>query len=167
MSDSPALRPFLAADAPALAALFQASVEDLAAEDYTDAQRAAWAGLADDEAAFAARLAERLTLVATIEGEPVGFASLRGVEEIDLLYVLPSAARMGVGTLLCDALERLATARGGVKLTVDASDTAEPFFAGRGYVPTSRNTRIVGDEWLGNTTMMKQLAAAPAPGTKP
>jgi putative acetyltransferase len=150
-----------------LAAIFQESIEDLTAEDYTDGQRAAWAAVADDETAFAARLAAALTLVATIEGEPVGFASLLGTEQIDLLYVLPSAARLGVGTLLIDALERLAAARGGSKLSVDASDTAEPFFAGRGYLPTSRNTRIVGDEWLGNTTMLKQLAASATTGTKP
>lgn len=161
---TPALRPYLATDAPMLAAIFQASIEDLTAEDYTEAQRAAWAGVADDAAAFSARLAGALTLVATIEGEPVGFASLVGAEQIDLLYVLPSAARLGVGTLLIDALERLALARGATKLSVDASDTAEPFFTARNYVPSSRNTRILGDEWLGNTTMIKQLAA-PA-GTK-
>ena len=157
--NTPALRPYLPSDAADLAAIFQASIEDLTAEDYSDSQRAAWAAVADDEEAFAARLAEGLTLIATIEGVPVGFVSLRGTEEIDLLYVLPSAARLGVGTLLCDALEKIATARGGKKLSVDASDTAEPFFLQRGYIPQSRNTRVVADEWLGNTTMIKELVA--------
>ncbi|MDB5649863.1 MAG: family N-acetyltransferase [Hyphomicrobiales bacterium] len=156
---TPALRPYLPTDAASLAAIFQASIEDLTEEDYTEAQRGAWAAVADDEEAFAARLAVGLTLIATIEGEPVGFVSLRGTEEIDLLYVLPSAARHGVGTLLCDALEKIATARGAKKLTVDASDTAEPFFLQRGYIPQSRNTRVVADEWLGNTTMSKELVA--------
>jgi putative acetyltransferase len=142
---TPALRPYLPSDAADLAAIFQASIEDLTAEDYSDSQRAAWAAVADDEEAFAVRLAEGLTLIATIEGVPVGFVSLRGTEEIDLLYVLPSAARLGVGTLLCDALEKIATARGGKKLSVDASDTAEPFFLQRGYIPQSRNTRVVSD----------------------
>ena len=152
------LRPYLPADAPVLAAIFQASIEALTADDYSDMQRAAWAAVADDEAAFATRLAGQLTLVATIDGSPAGFASLRGTQEIDLLYVLPGMARNGLGAMLCDALEKLAGARGADKLTVDASDTAEPFFAQRGYVAQSRNTRVVGDEWLANTTMIKQLA---------
>jgi putative acetyltransferase len=155
---APALRPFLPADAPVLAAIFCASVEELTAEDYNVEQRAAWMSVADDEAEFAKRLASRLTLVATIDGAPVGFASLDGTELLDLLYVFPAAAGLGVGTLLCDALEKLAAARGAKKITVDSSDTAEPFFKKRGYVAQSRNTRIVGDEWLGFVTLTKDIA---------
>src|SRR6185436_9218214 len=51
------LRPFLPADAALLAVIFQASIEELAAEDYSDSQRAAWAAKADDVKAFAERLA--------------------------------------------------------------------------------------------------------------
>ncbi len=154
----PALRPYLPADAPVLAAILCASIDELTAEDYTEDQRAAWMSIADDEAEFAKRLASRLTLVATMGGAPVGFAALEGTELIDLLYVFPSAAGQGVGTLLCDALEKLAAARGGKKLTVDSSDTAEPFFKKRGYIPQSRNTRVVADQWLGLTTLTKELA---------
>ena len=57
MADTVALRPALPADAPALAALFRASVEKLGAEDYSEAQVEAWSALADDEAEFAKKLA--------------------------------------------------------------------------------------------------------------
>src|SRR5580700_2042026 len=76
------LRPFLSTDAPLLAEIFRASIAELAAEDYTAAQQEAWAAAADDENAFAARLGRELTLVATIDGAPVGFAALKGAEEI-------------------------------------------------------------------------------------
>ena len=76
-----------------------------------------------------------------------------------MLYVHPAAAGQGVGTMLVDALEKLAGSRGAAKLTVDASDTARDFFEHRGYVAQQRNTVSVGDEWLANTTMKKQLAA--------
>jgi len=154
-----ALRPYLPADAPILASIYAASIDELTVEEYTDEQRFAWMTLAEDEQTFGKRLADSLTLVALIEGDPVGFASLRDNEAIDLLYVLPSAVREGVATTLCDALEKLAGARGAKKLTVDSSDTAEPFFKQRGYVLQSRNTRIIEDEWLGYMTMMKELAA--------
>ena len=64
-----ALRPFLPADADRCAEIFRASVEELAGEDYSADQRDAWAAKADDRAAFAARLAKALTLVALIDGE--------------------------------------------------------------------------------------------------
>lgn len=161
---SPGLRPFLPSDAAAVAALFRASVQALAAEDYSEEQREAWASAADDETAFAARLSDALTIVALVGGEIAGFASLKDNTLFDMLYVRPDFAGRGVGASLAEAVERLAGARGTKKLTVEASDAARDFFARRGYVAQSRNTVIVGGEWLGNTTMTKDLAAPSASG---
>jgi putative acetyltransferase len=161
---SPALRPYLAEDTPLLAAIFAASIMDLTGDDYSEAQQEAWASGADDEEAFGKKLAGQLTLIATLQGSPVGFASLRGTDHIDMLYVHPSAARQGVASALCDALERIANARGAKKLTVDASDTALEFFRKRGYVAQQRNTVTVGDEWLANTTLQKTLDGVATPG---
>ena len=155
----PALRPFLAADIPILAAIFLAAIEELTADDYSEAQRQAWSGAADDEEQFAKRLASGLTLVATLQNSPVGFASLKGADHIDTLYVHPSVTGQGVASMLCDALEKLAGGRGAKSLTVDASDNAEGFFAKRGYVAKQRNTVTVNGEWLANTTMQKSLTS--------
>jgi putative acetyltransferase len=153
-----ALRPFLPADGPLLAEIFRASIAGLTEEDYEPAQQDAWASAADDEEAFAARLARELTLVATVEGSPIGFLSLEGTDKIDLLYVHPAVARQGVGAMLCDAIEKLAAARGAERLVVDASDTARLFFERRGYVSQQRNTVMRAGEWLANTTMEKRFA---------
>jgi putative acetyltransferase len=160
----PALRPFLAADTPVLAAIFVAAIEELTGEDYSETQQEAWTSAADDEEQFGKRLAGELTLIATLQNSPVGFASLKGADHIDMLYVHPSAAGQGVASILCDALEKLAGARGAKNLTVDASDNAQVFFAKRGYVGKQRNTVTVNGEWLANTTMQKTLADAAAPG---
>lgn len=161
---TPGLRPFLPADAATLAALFRASVETLAVDDYDEDQRAAWASAADDEAAFGARLASRLSIVAMVAGEIVGFASLKDNAVFDMLYVRPDMARRGVATTLADAIEKLAGARGATKISADASDTARDFFAARGYVGQSRNTVTIAGQWLGNTTMTKELATQAAGG---
>ena len=161
---SPGLRPFLPADVPMLAAIFVAAIEELTGEDYSKAQQEAWAAAADDEDAFGKKLAGQLTLLATIQNAPVGFASLKGADHIDLLYVHPSVAGQGIASMLVDALEKLAGARGAKHLSVDASDTAEPFFRKRGYVAMQRNTVTLNGEWLANTTMQKTLAASAAPG---
>ncbi len=152
------LRPLLPADVPVLAALVRASVAELAAEDYDAGQLDAWASTVDDEAAFGRDLSAGLALVALVGGAVAGFASLKGPDRIERLYVAPDRARQGVGTALVDALVRLATARGAAKLTVDASDTAQPLFAKLGFAPVTRNTVPLAGEWLGNTTMERKLA---------
>jgi putative acetyltransferase len=158
-----ALRPYLPADAPLLAEIFRASIEELTGDDYSEAQQQAWASGADDEEAFAARLAERLTLIATLDGSPVGFIALEQPDVIDLLYVHPVVAGQGVGTMLIDALERLMASRGVARLVTDASDSASGFFERRGYVAQRRNTIASGNEWLANTTMEKKLAKGGGP----
>ena len=153
-----ALRPYLVVDTPVLAEIFRESVTDLTADDYSESQQQAWLSALDDLEAFAKRLGSQLTLIATLQGSPVGFASLATGGKIDLIYVHPVAAGQGVGAMLTDALEKLAGARGAAKLIVDASDTARGFFEKRGYVAQQRNSISAGDEWLANTTMHKQLA---------
>ena len=91
------LRPFLPADARRCAEIFRSSIDELAADDYDEEQREAWASRADDEQAFGARLTAPLTLLAMIDGAVAGFASLKGADEIDMLFVDPEFARQGVG----------------------------------------------------------------------
>jgi putative acetyltransferase len=151
------LRPLLPGDAPRLAALFRESVETLAEEFYDEDQRAAWAARAEDEAAFAAKLAQALTIVAVVEKEIAGFATLEKNETIEMLYIHPDFARQGVGATLLDALEKLAAARGATKLEVEASDAARDFFAKRGFEAQSRIAIELDGEYLGRTRMTKAL----------
>ena len=152
------LRPFLPQDAAFLAEIFRASIEELTEDDYNPAQQEAWASLADDLEEFAARLGKHLTLIATMQGSPVGFISLDAPTEIGLLYVHPAVARQGIGRMLYDAIEKLSVSRGSPHLSVEASDTAREFFTRRGFTAEQRNSVSVGNEWLSNTTMKKRLA---------
>jgi len=163
---SVALRPYLPADAKRCAEIFRHSIEELAADDYDEAQREAWAARADDEAAFAKILGETLTLIALVGGLAAGFASLKGADFIQMLFVDPKFARQGVGRTLVEALTKLAGARGATTLTVEASEVAKPLFDKRGFVAQKRNLKRIGDEWLANTTMTKSLGADPKPLTR-
>jgi putative acetyltransferase len=158
------LRPFLSEDTPVLASIFAAAVEQSTGDDYNEAQQAAWASVADDEEQFGKRLASQLTLIAALQNSPVGFASLKGADHIDMVYVHPAVAGQGVASMLVEALEKLAGGRGAKSLTVDASDNALEFFSKRGYVANQRNTVNVNGEWLANTTMQKALAGGASPG---
>lgn len=154
-----ALRPFLPQDAPFLADIFRASIEELTGDDYSGAQQDAWISTADDLESFAARLGKQLTLIGTLNGSPVGFISLAGTEHVDMLFVHPAASGSGVAKMLLDAIEKLAKARGATRLTTDASDTALGFFTKHGFVPQQRNTVSLAGEWLANTTMHKALTS--------
>ena len=153
-----ALRPMLPNDAAMLAEIFRASVTELTGDDYTEAQQDAWIAVAEDQDAFVKRLGT-LTLVATFDGSPIGFISLASADKIDMLYVHPAVVGQGAGTLLADALEKIAKGRGSSKIAVDASDNAREFFASRGYVAQQRNSVTLNGEWFANTTMQKALIA--------
>ena len=162
---SVSLRPYVPRDARRCLEIFRSSIEELAADDYDDEQREAWASSADDEAAFAAALAGALTLIAVIDGAPAGFASLKGGDVIDMLYVDPEFARRGAGRALVDALTKLAAARGAKRVTAEASEVAKPLFERLGFAAEKRNLVRVGDQWLANTTMTKTLGPDPAPAS--
>jgi putative acetyltransferase len=153
------LRPYLPADRETLAILMQASIDELAVDDYTADQRDAWAASAEGEA-FARRLQTGLTLVAIDgEGDVVGFAVLVENRAVAHVHVHPDLAGLGVGRTLVEALEKLALARGAEELTADATDNAKGFFLKLGFAEAARNTINYGDEWLGATTMRKPLKA--------
>ena len=159
------LRPYVPADLMALRELFAQSIEELTQDDYDEDPRLAWISAVEDAPAFGKRLASMLTLVVQIEGEYAGFAALKDNSHIDMLFVHPYFVGQGIGTTLADALERIAAARGTAHVTVDASETAEPFFTERGYVAFRRNSVPLDDQWLANTTMRKELVPAPKGST--
>lgn len=124
------LRPYRETDGPALAALFCDTVQAVNAADYTEEQCRAWTAGAADPAAWCASLLTHTTVVA-VEGEAViGFGDITAEGHLDRLYVHRSHQREGIGTAICDALERAVSAE---TFTTDASITARPFFRGRGY----------------------------------
>lgn len=143
------------ADLPAVLDLFRTSVHTLCRSDYTPDQLSAWAPEDLDEAPWARRLQCQTFLLAEEDGALMGFASLEG-DYLDLLYVHPRHARRGVGTVLCDALERQCTGR---RITVHASLTARPFFARRGYRTVEPHQVERRGVTLINYFMEKELSA--------
>jgi putative acetyltransferase len=161
------VRPFLPADTAALCELFAQSIDELCTEDYDDDQRLAWISQAADAKAFGAKLAAMTTLVVKVDSDYGGFASLQDNATLAMLYVNPHYAGEGIGTALADTIERLAVGRGATTLTVASSETAVMFFEARGYVASQRNLLPVDDQWLTNTTLIKQLSAAAGPSSRP
>ncbi len=158
------LRPYLPQDLARLTSIFRDAVEELAADDYDLEQRNAWIQAVEDEAKFGARIEAYVTLLAESGSEIAGFVALKNNETIELLYVDPRFARRGIASFLCATVELLAQGRKATKLSVEASDTAQPLFEKLGYMPMQRNTVSLHGEWLANTTMQKALVAQTGAG---
>ncbi len=127
------IRPYTAADCPAVLALFYHTVHTVNRQHYTPDQLDAWAPADPDTARWDSSLRRHTALVAEDEaGRLLGFADMDvAAGYLDRLYVAAGCQRQGVGTALCDALEgQLAP---GARVTVHASLTARPFFEARGY----------------------------------
>ena len=159
MTDEWPLRPYLPEDAMVLRELFAASVEELMQDDYDEDQRAAWVSIAEDEEQFTERLAGQLTLVVEVEGEHMGFATLKDNTILDMLYVHPHYVGQGIGTALLEALEKISKARGSKLISTESSETAQMFFEERGWAATRRTMLPIEDEMLSMTTMVKPLEA--------
>jgi putative acetyltransferase len=75
-----------------------------------------------------------LRLFAELDGRVVGVGALvLDAAELRACYVLPDAARRGVGTALVQEMERRAAAHQLDHLELVASINAEPFYAALGY----------------------------------
>ena len=110
----------------------RAIIDELTADDYDEDQRLAWVASAEDADEFRARLGGMLTLVVQLDGEYLGFGSLKDNKTIDMLYVHPDFAGEGVGTALADALEKIAGARGAEAVTADVERYGRAVFRAPG-----------------------------------
>ncbi len=156
------------ADSALCWALYRRAVLEGAAPHYTEPQRQAWAGDAEEAPWMAERLgAGRVWVAEAGDGTraAVGFLVASGLEaggigaqdtpatrtpaadkgagpavHLDLFFVRPDMRRAGVAPALYAAFEASAGARGGL-LTADASLFLRPFLERRGW-------RMIEEEWV-------------------
>ena len=124
------------------------SIRGLAAEHYPEDVIAAWAGptSVSDEAVrrFLGNPDQEIRLLAELEGQPVGLGSLvLDHSELRACYVLPDAARRGVGSALVGEMERIARDRGLTHLELHSSLNAERFYTALGYETVERAEHIL------------------------
>jgi putative acetyltransferase len=128
------LRPYQPDDAPVLLALFRDTIRRVNCRDYLPAQIAAWASDDIDPADWASRFSGRFVIVAEEAGRVAGFAELEVNGHIDRMYVSADHQGQGVGRALLAAVVAEARRLQLVRLLVEASITARPFFEAHGFV---------------------------------
>jgi putative acetyltransferase len=140
--------------------LHSRSIRGLAAAHYSPAVIEAWTvPLTDDNLArFVENVEKEMRLIAEIDGEPVGLGALVVANcELRACYVVPEAARKGVGTALVHEIERIARENDVSELELLASLNAEPFYASLGYIAQERTELLMRGQPMAAVRMSKRL----------
>jgi putative acetyltransferase len=136
------------------------SVRGLATTHYTPAVIDAWTVPLTDEFVygFEENADGEIRLIAELDGEPAGLGALVvKTAELRACYVVPEAARRGVGSALVREIERLAIAHGVEQLHLHASLNAEPFYARLGYRVDGRTEIGLRGQPMAAVLMSKRL----------
>lgn len=127
------VRTFQSSDQLAIRQLFYDTVHQINCCDYSAEQVETWANSAWDDAFWETRLQTRLTYVAELNQQIVGFAMLAPDGYIDCFYCHYQHQGKGIGGRLLDQIETIAHSWGIERLFSEVSVTARPFFQRRGY----------------------------------
>jgi putative acetyltransferase len=141
------------------------AVRGLATHSYPQEVIDGWAARSTDEHvhAFLANRDHEIRLIAEIDGQPIGLGALvLTTSELRACYVVPEAARRGVGSVLVREIERLARHHGLSALELEGSLNAEPFYAALGYAVVERHEIVLrSGARMAAVRMRKEIAGSP------
>lgn len=151
------VREYCAGDIDTIVKLFHDTIHTVSIADYTPAQCNAWSPKAADLVAWNTKLSEQYALVAEADNRIVGFGSADNTGYFDLLYTHKDYQRRGVATLVADDIEHYVLSQGIKAITTNASITARPFFAQRGYRLLAAQTVMCRGQAFVNFKMQKRI----------
>jgi putative acetyltransferase len=143
-------------DALAIATLFHHTVKKINSRDYAPTQIEVWAGETPDGEKWRERQTNRTTFVDEHNGTIRGFAELEDNGHIGAVYVHVDCQGLGIASALLDEMEKEAVARGVTCLSTEASITARPFFAKRGFETVAAQDVEYRGQIFRNYRMRKQ-----------
>lgn len=147
------IRKYQPSDCRAFAELFYDTVHSVNIKDYTEEQVGAWATGKVDLSAWNKSFLAHYTVAAVEGGTVIGFGDIDKNGYLDRLYVHKNYQRQGVGTAICNELEKAVSTE---KITVHASITAKPFFESRGYMVVKEQQVFRNGVALTNYIMVKK-----------
>lgn len=147
------IRKYQPSDCKAFAELFYDTVHSVNIKDYTEEQVNAWAAGKADLSEWNDSFLAHYTVAAVEDGTIIGFGDIDENGYLDRLYVHKNYQRQGVGTAICNELEKAVSTK---KITVHASITAKPFFESRGYKTVTEQQVFRNGAVLTNYIMAKE-----------
>jgi len=153
------LREFRPGDEPALRAVFESAIHDVAIRDYTQAQVDAWAPRQFDPDLWARRMQGIAPFVVERDGEIVAYADVQPNGYIDHFFVAATANGQGIGRRLMERIHERARELEIAELTSEVSRTAQPFYRHFGFEIVDRHVKEVRGVGIEYAAMRKALRA--------
>ncbi len=178
MKDNFTIRKAELKDIPAIIKMYQETVRNVNAKDYSHAQIEVWAEGAENKARWETAIIEQYFVLAEdntplpsvkTEGftDPLpsqegnkclaGFASIAADGYLDFMYVSKDHQRKGIASMLLNETEHKAAEQNNEKIYSHVSKTAKGFFLKRGY----KHIKDIEDPYRGelfiNALMIKRL----------
>jgi putative acetyltransferase len=147
-------------DEPALRAVFESAIHEVAIRGYTPLQVDTWAPQEYDAVAWATRVQGLQPFVALLEDRIAGYADVQANGYVDQFYVAARAGGQGVGGALMRRILARAGELGLAELSSHVSLTAQPFFAHFGFIVTEHRVVNVRGVEMRNAAMKKLLTTA-------
>ncbi len=157
MSDLLHIRLAKKSDIPAICALFRETVLTINIRDYTSEQVSVWALQADFDFLWLEKITETHFLLAFMDEELAGFASLTDSCNVEMLYTSKVHQGRGVAKRLITELEAEARHRNAEWLVTDASKTARPVFEKMGFTLVREQQVELRGAVFTNYKLMKDL----------
>lgn len=139
--------------------LFLDTITSVNTKDYNKDQIRIWSSGYNDLKQWNKKLKEQFFLIAEIDGDIAGFASLAIDGYLDFLYVHKDHQRKGVATTLLKGLEEKADQEGLKLIASDVSITARPFFEQHGFKVTQEQRRKYEGVEILNYKMVKDRSS--------
>ncbi len=145
------LRRYKNEDLKELITLFKETVHTVNAKDYSPEEIKAWTFSKTDFSEWEQSLSEHYSFVAVENGVIVGFGDISPEGYLDRLFVHKNFQNRGIGTALCNQLEKQVNG----SIVTHASITAKNFFKKRGYQTIKEQKVMRNGVYLRNYVMQK------------
>lgn len=137
--------------------LFVNTIRGICHQDYSPQQIDVWTSSVANKQRWIDKLNSQFFLVAEINNEIVGFASLESNDYLDFLYVHKDHQRKGIARHLYAEIENEALKRKSTGLSSDVSETAKPFFEMHGFNMIVPQNLEINGVIIRNYKMFKQF----------
>ena len=145
-------------DLESILQLFQETIEVINANDYSSKQIEVWKNGAGRKQRWLEKIGLHHFLVAELNNQIAGFASISKEGYLDFMYVSKDHQRRRIATELYKALEQFARENQFSKITSDVSITAKPFFQKQGFIVLHQQEVLIDGVPLINYKMEKFLS---------
>lgn len=151
------LRKAQAADLPKIFEVFKGAIHSTAVGDYSIQQLEVWSSSTANLEKWETRIHSQYFLVAEVDAEIIGFASVDPLGYLDLMYVHPNYNRRGVAHQLYQEIEIYCRSVNCREIKVNASKTAVPFFKKMKFTTIHENHFEIEGIEISNFRMVKVI----------